>query len=104
MLLVLLLILQVHLEGLQGLLQLFAHQFDLVADEAQLRLFVTHEAQHQVVDGPSHEAKRVVLQDQVLELVVNESLLAEGFVLMADVSEDGGLRRGFLFNARLSEN
>ena len=56
-------------------------------DEAQVGVLGADEAEDQAVDGFGNVDRLIMLDEQRLQLVVIEGLIAEFYVLMADVRQ-----------------
>ena len=70
-------------------------------DKAEIGVALAHEAKHEGVDGLRHVQGLVVLDENGLQLVVIEGLVAKFNVLVADVGEHGRLRVQVIVLARL---
>jgi hypothetical protein len=85
------------LQRLQLSFELLGYFVDLAPNKAEVRVFVAHEAEDEVENGSSHVALRIVLQNQILECVVEKSLLPERSVLMAYLGKYGRKRVAIVF-------
>lgn len=85
------------LQRLQLSFELLGYFVDLAPNKAEVCMFVAHEAEDEVENGSSHVTLRIVLQNQILECVVEKSLLPERSVLMAYLGKYGRERVAIVF-------
>ena len=89
--------LKVFPQRLQLTFELLGYFVNLASDKPEVRVFIAHEAEDEVKDGSCHVTLGIMLQDQILECVIEKSLLSERSVLMAYLSKHCSERVAIVF-------